>query len=214
MNVEETYKNDTPDWSPSSIAELISLRKVAFDAFAAREQKRGLITGITPLETSEGQDALRLYLMRFIEELYEAFDSHENGDVDFHTKEELIDAINYLWSAAIQVKAIDNVEFMDSFSTTISSYSGPSVSLSAKLSPWLIQTLTSLVCLQILPKLRNRSHMVNTQDAYFAHYAQFGHVLGLITLEIMLSGFGNWTDFYRMFMAKHDVLMFRIETGY
>lgn len=214
MNVLEYL--ETIEVIPSSIdtwKNLVDLRAATFQGFAEIEQHNGFIKPTVTFHSARGQDTIRLMGYRVIEELTE---SARAGDSIEHRLEELIDAFNYLISIPlldpVTVKRdqlvlelsdeVDHNELIDRWGNldwflTDGGYG------------WIVQELTWVLG----DTLRNRAWMNHAQDLYFSSGRPLLNVIGNIGGTI-ISCFENWEQFYRYYLAKDQVLQFRLRTKY
>lgn len=191
--MEHTYPN---------LERMFQWRRETYQGFAELESTRGFLKPQVSLATSYGQEMLRSLLMRFFEELTEAL---EATDPD-HILEELIDAVNYLWSMLI-----------------LDPDNPPSPKFIAAIysDPWVYhEPLTEFelgrmlqVAGTFLAKLRNRSWQNHSQSLYFDGGQALEDFVTYATLEIM-GQFTCWDQFASFFWAKDQVLKFRLQSKY
>jgi len=90
-------------------------------------------------------------------------------------------------------------------------HNGPNV-IPATLDDCDIAACLEPIFSSLSPKLRNRAWMNETQQTDFAYDA----LLSVIdsNMAILLALFDGWDEFWEFFMAKSQVLEFRLETKY
>jgi len=216
MNINDFFskvKGTAPIMDKSALGVLFTRRSLTFRDFCQLESRHGLLTVDTPLTSSKGQDSYRLLVYRFEEELYESLAAFEKA----HVLEEAIDAINYLWAiplieapfsfgevtkfqGMVMNTLINNLSFLEDGS-------GP-----RDLNTGHILKIMDLLFLEMSPLLRNRAWMNNTQQTDFA-YRRLAVTIGEISW-IILGVFRNWPEFWEYFIAKDEVLQFRLKSGY
>lgn len=187
------YDREDPDaWN-----YLMDLREATFHGFAEREARKGLVSLPVSLNTAKGQDVVRLYAFRALEEYNEAL---EASDYD-HVLEELIDSFNY-WTS---IRFIEARPWPNKPSWPVHfGHVRPN-----------LQDLGSMTAriASVMDLFRNRSWMENAQDMYFGGYGQLGQAIDY-AVNLIASCFGSFDEFWHYFIAKDNVLQFRLRTNY
>lgn len=204
---------DAPSPSLSVFADMVRMRYATFKGFCDLEKDKGFLHIGTPLETSKGQEMLRILLFRTIEEYAEAL---ESSSAD-HRKEELIDCFNYLLGARmIEVDSPDHPLLQDEgissvlYNAWITAKEGNGFSYP----PSTLMLGQISQCLgQVGDMLRNRSWMNHAQDMYFTGRPSLDTAVAIVSIAIFAS-FKNFEEFWRFFVAKDNVLLFRLRTKY
>lgn len=192
--VEDVPVNNAGSW-----LTLLGLREKTFMGFAAREGEKGIVEVPVSLNTARGQDVVRLYAFRALEEYSEALDA---SDYD-HVLEELIDSVNY-WMSLL---CLEDREwpFLTGFKWPVHfGHVRPSEHDLGKMAHKFMQ---------VMDVFRNRSWMANPQDVYFAGYGQLNQAIEY-ALNLIASSFPDWPTFWRFYIAKDNVLQFRLRTNY
>lgn len=211
-------------------ALLLSRRLSSFQGFFATEMKNNpSIQQRITFNTAAGQDYARGLLFRVIEEVGEALEANSRD----HRYEELIDAVNYLFAVVLMDHKMYTPEELTRILRNTTLY-GPApvpaslypeggfpVELhSTPLIGWTPQLTTAILgevayfcSTYIGNSLRIRSWTAAPQDIYFA-----GRPMLTVTLTQVLSRilqfFPDFTTFYRYYVAKDDVLKFRLRSKY
>lgn len=197
--------------TPAFAAELLARRQSTFRAFAELEAKKGIGSTTVSLNTARGQDILRLILFRVIEETVESFSANEAP----HIKEEAIDAINYLWSLLI----LDPEKISDERARIVifdSLLAAENIGVYGSISRFFrddIATITIQLAGDLCDLLRNRSWMNHAQDPYFVGTDRLIRAIKEVTVTL-LKVFDSFDDFARYYLAKDEVLKFRIRSHY
>lgn len=196
--------------------ELVSRRHDKVSRFREIESRKGLLGNGTDLslDSPTGQDLFRLFLFRMLEELVE---SYEAVDPD-HIKEEFIDALNYLFTAmfldekyfspAVVTRALDELIVEDMADGMFFTRFGKIPQLSTELLGHI-----TILTMQIPEYFRNRSWMHNAQDYVFTGREQVITLLRELFM-IGISLFATYDEFHRFFLAKDNVLDFRLKSKY
>jgi hypothetical protein len=228
MNIQN-YMENALDRSVGSspndrqdIQDLVNRRFATFSGFLAIERSRGLVPPpeLLSFSTSRGQDIVRLMLFRGLEELSEAFlavaQAGEGEDYDqFHFLEELIDAFNYATSIFFLDQKYSTQSVTDFLHEQAAAYpwhensQEPGVALTHA----SLGRLTVLLSGSLGDALRNRSWMNGSQDIYFAGHARLREAIGEV-FKVIWAEFADWPEFVAFFLAKDEVLKFRLATKY
>lgn len=216
MNVQ-TYlpKYRELDLRQYTARDLLQLRGDLFGAFCQRETHNGGIDPSHSLSIPKGQENVRVLFARTVEELLEARDSTERD----HFLEELIDAINF--GTAIVFLNHGSGVLLDQLADELQGLlemkhypvpvpaSGP-----IDLRVFDIRIIRILQAFSpLLEKLRNRAWQNGAQHPYFLGSRQIQIAIRALWAEVMAC-FDSPEDFIRMYLAKADVLKFRLETKY
>lgn len=206
--------------------KLLERRKLSFEGFFETESKSqvGLYSART-VHIARGQDYLRGLFFRVIEEVGEAL---ESSDYD-HFLEELIDAVNYLLAAAIFDESLFTHAELAVILEKACMLETPTVKRqdvpkngfpftmmadpNRGLEVELLGEISYLCSTYIGDVLRIRSWTEVPQDLYFAGKTRFVVVLGLVFSRLFML-FPDSDTFYRFYVAKDDVLQFRLRSKY
>lgn len=192
-----------------SVGEIVSRRMSTFNGFADIERVRGLMPAKVDLNNSRGQDILRLMLFRTLEEVVE---SHLSHDMD-HVLEEMVDAFNYL----ISIFFLDPLAFspaeVEQFLVTQAEAVFIDQKMVARPSPSHLGRLTISLTGQLGDLLRNRAWMTNAQDVYFVGGPVLKEAIA-DALQVIWMPFADWQQFMNYYVAKDEVLRFRLRTNY
>lgn len=194
---------------PELVEELVNTRTAVFSQFGAIEVAHQGRSGIfLSLWSKPGQDVVRNFLMRSLEELWEAA---ESGEVD-HRREELVDSFFYLLSIFI----------LDPELSRFLHVSGTPLTALLEKAPWGQETeplgviLPQGICealQRFLPTLRNRTWQHSVQQPYWT-----GHQELFWLLEQWLHHYAPYFSSVESFLAychaKHQVLIYRLATNY
>lgn len=172
-------------------------REATFLGFCEREARKGLVSLPVSLNTPRGQDIVRLYAFRALEEYNEALEAHDHD----HVLEELIDSFNY-W---ISLYFLEGKDWPIARDWPV--YFG-------NIRPNLtdLGSMTARIT-STMDLFRNRSWMENSQDIYFGGYGQLTQAIGY-AVNLIASCFPDWNTFWSFFIAKDNVLQFRLRTNY
>lgn len=208
MNVQSflpNYAND--DMSGYDAKTLLSLRGDVFHAFCQRESCNGGIDPACSLSMPKGQENVRVLFARTVEELLEARASEERD----HFLEELIDAINF--GTSILFLNHNNETLLPALSDSIDNLFGMKHYTASEF-PFDTRIIRILDAFSpLLEKLRNRAWQNGAQHPYFMGSMQIRQAIYVLWAEV-IACFDSPEDFKRMYMAKHDVLNFRLKTKY
>jgi len=209
MNITDLWPTETPPvFSMDAVNDLLNRRRSTAYGFAEREVEKGFIKFPTSLSTPQGQEMARILMFRAIEEYVEANDASSKE----HTLEELIDSVNYLWS----------LFFLDE-----NVLPRPVVLTSMSTWPWMCGAATwyesvpspgdvgrfSMALGMATDHFRNRAWMENAQDLYFNGGEPLLDAIRAAT-RLILMYFPDWSTFWQYFVAKDNVLQFRLRTRY
>ena len=194
---------------PYTIRDLFAARKTSFLGFCEVEKDQGGIDLSVNISMPDGQRNARDLYARTVEELLEAFDSHEPA----HMREELIDSLNFATgiiylggiSESTEAHLISELESIFSVDQVI--YKGSSYLTKSDIG----QGANSFS--SFLEKLRNRTWQHSVQHPYFMGEKELVKSLVKFWLFIAMH-FQNYEEFSHYFMAKDAVLKFRLETKY
>lgn len=193
---------------PEIWQDLLDRRYKRFHGFCQIEEGRGFVKPSVSLSSSEGQEIGKILLYRTLEEMAE---SHLGVD-PFHWKEEVIDAMNYYLGFCL----LDSDRFQDPTLDVLcheiaidpTSYNGRE-----KVSLDELGLMTVWIGGELSDYFRNRAWMHNSQDQFFSG----DEILTRVTKNViarMLSTFSNFGEFWAFYIAKDEVLRFRLETKY
>jgi hypothetical protein len=195
--------------SEAAFEELFKLRIRTYQAFAEIEKGKGLLKPVMNLASTHGQEAVRILTQRGLEELAEAYDSIERD----HFLEELIDAINYFWVLAIIEgkgnSPLDYIigEMINDLNDHVHDWPGNSGLTTRHIGQAVVDLNP------VFEKLRHRAWMVNPQNQYFDGYPEITSFL-CKNLCLVMDQFKDWSEFVQFYIAKDNVLQFRIQTKY
>ena len=232
MNITETWPQQAEPFplEAATISDFIIRRIDTYRGFASIEQGKGLLSPTVRLQTSHGQEMLRVLMFRVIEEVAESIDATDPN----HVKEEAIDAINYLWSMLIiddsrsnpstvvtdllntfitpssVCQMTFNVEVEDHFVPT---YPHSNHGYARRLNPTDLGQISIWLAGDVGNVLRNRAWMQNAQDVYFAGYKTLLLSIYRVTALLMMP-FESFDEFARFYIAKDEVLKFRLRSRY
>lgn len=204
------------------VADLMRVRLSTFQRFGAIEVANGGRREVfQPLWSKAGQDTARNFLMRCIEELLEAA---ESSDPD-HRLEELVDSFFYLISIRLMDPALsvvlepkDEVEQMlwdlmpgdDLFAEWAPAHSD---AVTTRLGHYDLPANFLAATSAFLASLRNRTWQNQVQQPYFTGHHELRELVES-WLANFLPAFGSVANFLVFCEAKHDVLIFRLDTHY
>lgn len=216
MNVQ-TYlpQYEGIDLSQYKAADLLRIRSEIFLAFCNRECQNGGIDPTQPLSIPKGQEHVRVLFARTVEELLEARESIERD----HFLEELIDAINFGTSIAFLNHGSGTMieQLAHELQTLLEmKHFPPPPTQEGPVDPaffdlQIIRILTGFS--PLLEKLRNRAWQNGAQHPYFMGGRQIQIAIRCLWAEV-IACFDSPEDFIRMYLAKADVLRFRLVTKY
>jgi len=218
MNIRDYWGVPMPaafnlDHGPEgAVEEMLDLRRQDFQGFAEIETQNGFLTPEMNLASSQGQEAVRVLILRGIEEWLEAIHSIEEE----HKLEELIDAWNYFLSLAV----IDpsSPTFVAGLAWELAGFleHGPKWGPPPVTVPGLQGRMLQFLVFgahPVLEKLRNRAWQNSPQSVYFDGWTAVAVFLRSL-FTILLSEFGSWELFARYYWTKHLVLQFRLKSRY
>lgn len=191
--------------------DLLERRKRTFFAFWQKERPSWDSERPPSWSLPETQEMIRTLLWRAVEELVEG--SITNDPV--HQKEELIDAWNYVLSLPLVSKEgilyypelvfrMEHVVLLPWFSP--SGFPGP---------PSFKELTWSLVqhSYEVTDRLRARPWQ-NQKQTHPDIWIPMVKIIQEFTHGVMLSFMGSFEQAYEYFVAKDEVLQFRLKTGY
>lgn len=192
-----------------SFVYMLDIRAHTYRGFAEIEEGKGILRPRMSLASSIGQEAFRILFARGLEELWEAKYSQESA----HRLEELIDSLNFVWSLLI----IDpeHPPITDLSRDLYHAWQRGRDRISNGQIPDIED---SILCVFdaagfVLEKLRNRAWQNNTQSLYFDGWHELRRFVS-IHFEEISTWFSSWDEFVRYFLAKDNVLQFRLRTNY
>lgn len=206
MNIRDFWpsKVETTENIPETWEEILARRNQTFHGFLKVEKVKGLIVPGS-IHMSQTQDMIRILLFRMLEEFGEAIRS----DSPEHHKEELIDGLNFLYSIYYLDESLftsDELQRALWRATVYNHY------FDLALGTLDLGELT-LMCSDLGDYLRNRSWMNQAQDMYFNGSEYLLDLFSSITSKIFES-FTSFNEFYQYYVAKDNVLQFRITSKY
>ncbi len=194
--------------------DLLRRRLITFKGFAAIEERRsGFLSPTVRVSSVKGQEAIRLLAFRFFEELGEA---HDSKDPD-HFYEELIDALNYFLSIFLLEEKPDipalaeqimsaEIHFLK-IPTKIGKIEGTTFrNISAEIIGRMVLRFSILGDF-----LRNRAWMNHSQSTYFD--GDLWELLQYCFIGV-LERFPDFPTFWKYYVAKDNVLQFRLRSQY
>lgn len=201
MNILDYWpKEDPPLLDNLAWEVLLARRQLTFLGFVDLERESGFLDAPVSLSTAKGQEMARILMFRTLEEFVEAIQAKDAA----HRLEELIDSLNYLWSLMCLDPDVSLTEFPARGIDPI--FRGQAISASAlHLMTYHLASATEF--------FRNRAWMHNAQDVYFNGADQLRESV-LMCTDIILSHFESWEQFWRYFIAKDEVLQFRLRSHY
>lgn len=199
--------------------DMIRRRHATFCSFAEIEERRGFVRPAVSFSTSQGQEMLRIMLFRVLEEIIESHTAHTTN----HIQEELIDALNYFLSALMidhemfdhDTVALMFYEITLQYFDRRTNHSDDDYDLFTCMPPNQVDIykLTKGICGDLAETFRNRAWMNQTQQTYFHGYDQVRLIFKLF-MNTILPSFYDWQNFYTMYIAKDEVLQFRLSSKY
>lgn len=203
MNISDLWPVETPEHNSAETWEhLLALRTETFTAFAELESKQGFLQPKVSIRTTQGQEMVRILAFRVLEELGEA---HMSTSSD-HYYEELIDALNYLLSIFVLTGEHDPL-MHPSLARLFEEAHRPAT----RLTRMQLGDVVILLGAQLGDLLRNRSWMQNTQNPYFD--ASLLEITAPV-FSLIFANFDTFEKFWQFFIAKDNVLQFRLRTQY
>lgn len=191
------------------VITMMQARKATFIGFQTIEREKGLLNADVSIHSPKGQEMIRILLFRGLEETVEAFCSTSRN----HVLEELIDAFNYFssipflngWGQEEEILKRMSAKFFHRFDV-VESFKGAPLKVDAV---GFIAVSTG----KFTDRLRNRAWMNHSQDAYLDAWKEYEEMLDKI-LSYILPCFLSFSEFAAFFMAKDEVLQFRLRTMY
>lgn len=205
MNVLDVKVESRP-MTASTLVEMLSSRREVWRGFAALEEDRGGLPQMVHLSTSRGQEVARSLIMRAIEEVTEAMDSEQRE----HMLEELIDAMNYLWSLLIIDAPRGNAVPPDS---CLLHLLAGRIHWGSGLVSELFLGQFAFLSRHLLAKFRNRPWQNAPQSLYFDGWQELEWFVVTASAHLM-SCFKSWDEFCTLWWAKDEVLRFRLRSKY
>lgn len=213
MNITDSGMWPTAPYPQHSTTEvwmnLIHLRSETFDGFARIEESKGLLRRTVNVNTSHGQDLLRILWFRVLEECAESYLAVDIA----HQKEEAIDAMNYLMSTALIDQSLMKPEALGALLAFAAREVFTSDHRPGCMRLVDLGAITKMVCGDLADTFRNRAWTNEAQDIYFAGLTTLINVIKEVA-EILFSQFDSFSDFWQYYVAKDNVLKFRLATNY
>lgn len=208
MNIQsylEVCKNNVDE---HNVEALLRRRRDRFLSYCETEKHRGGLDPDLLLTSPQGQENIRILFARCIEEILEAINSEE---VD-HYKEELIDALNFGTSLLFLLPENRTDQAISHFSESLA-HLPENVNHSESWWPERLLLIAAQSFNGLLETLRNRPWQNRTQQPYFTGAKELES--SVTNLWFALAGqFEDWTEFCTFYLAKDEVLSFRIKTKY
>lgn len=199
-----------PTNSQSTWLLLLDKRHSTAKEFLRQEEEKGFIAIPTSLNTARGQDMIRLLLFRTIEELVESYQATEHD----HVREELIDALFF----ALEIAVLDDWKAItkDQLSESLFYAANRTFNLGDRSHdhPWAEDISDLIIEMgKFGDTLRNRSWMKQSQSTYFDGV---GNLILLImkVATFVMNRFSSFKEFWQFYVAKDNVLQFRIRSNY
>lgn len=229
MNIrdEGLWPTEEVVFNRGTFRSMVTRRRKTLQGFMNLEAQKGIAKYGMSISSSAGQDVARLFMFRTLEELVESYDSDETD----HRLEELIDALNYLWSIALfdtsLIKTEDFGDVLYNICARFWNYQADEVLFTDpgpggrtpeqhalfRYTPQEIILHATLTLGMVTTTFRNRSWMNNAQDVYFTGRQSLIEAVKTITL-MTLGQFESFDQFARFWIAKDNVLQFRLRTAY
>ncbi len=212
VNIKDCWPQqvDADPNDPQVWEGLLQRRRFTGDSFLKREVEKGIIHYITRFDQPPGQDTLRLTMFRIIEEYGEAVEASDEE----HVLEELMDAFFFLLEIPmldryVSIPIIEMKEMLYELAQRDTVFQG------IRTSTVLGQELGAIAYGFALftDHLRNRSWMNHAQDVYFAGAKDLKELIRT-TAHVIFSSFDDWDQFWHYFIAKDEVLKFRLKSNY
>ena len=209
MNVNDIIPTIDPATIPDRpsvdvIEIMLGLRKKTYSGFAQLEATRGFLLPEVSLSSSKGQEIVRILIMRGIEEVLEFTEANDRA----HQLEELIDAWNYFISLTILDPKLDQFQAITGLSEAFTYANFGTTDQQYDVTGPILRVISPF-----LATLRNRPWQNHAQSLYFDGYPQLLELLYVVT-QTLATYFNSWEEFYLYFLAKDDVLQFRLRTRY
>jgi len=211
----------SPQITQEYVTSLLRRREEVYHSFLMVEKSRGFLSPVMSLSHSTGQEGVRILIMRMLEELLEARHAH----VTMHAWEELIDAVNYLWSIPIGFVQIDQSAASDFIIQGLrEAFPDPPprkaeieevlrIARDQPQSLHLSLEHVGDVLHEFLETLRNRAWQNSPQSLYFDGLPQVFKMLCELSRHLAQQ-FPSSGVFFCLFEAKELVLRFRISSQY
>jgi hypothetical protein len=198
-------------------ADMLGRRLETFRGFATIEADKGFLRPTVSFHTSRGQEMVRILGFRVIEELTESLEAYDSR---IHQLEELIDAFNYLISIPLLDPEVITIENLASrlFLSLEPDEPGLTIDDCFGIMEWFRSDegyawIVSKLAGKLGDSLRNRAWMEQTQDLYFSNSNLLLEIVASVARQIMRC-FESWDEFYTYFIAKDEVLKFRLRSHY
>lgn len=213
MNVDHILKSlpEAPANSVAAWENILTRRQSTFMGFINRESEKGIIVIPASLASPKGQDSARLLFFRSLEEYVEASSASSNT----HVLEEIIDAINY----ALSCLFIEQTEHqLDSLSVLLHERSEQMFSVSHRAGGRVrpiefdVGRVAGFLA-RLTEQFRNRSWMEQAQDVIYDGHQAYTDTITKVVLYY-LGHFHTWESFHQLYVAKDEVLKFRLRSAY
>lgn len=190
-----------------SVMSLLETRCRTYQGFAEIEQARGFLTPTAPLHLPKSQEMVRILLLRGIEEALEA---NSSGTED-HYLEEMIDALNFWLAILVLDPKLSRGPLADSFIFGwMEATARPTEPVHHRDLVWdVLLTMNG-----VLEKLRNRPWQRNAQSTYYDGIPEIQEFAKQLGLTMCLVFKRDWEMFVRFYLAKDNVLQFRLRSLY
>ena len=210
MNIFSFIEKAEASVQEHSMMKILDRRRQRFHEYCSIELNQGGIDVSASLSSPKGQENVRVLFSRTIEELFEAFYSESEE----HYLEELIDALNF-GSSILFLDADDDIVLrrMVHVASHVEALDEVTISLTKLWTPQMIVFNVGKSFSPLLESLRNRAWQKQTQQPYFTGEVQL-RTAAVDLFSWIVPQFGNWKKFYSYFIAKDEVLRFRLASGY
>lgn len=197
----EPYRNTPKVWN-----QLLDLRVKTYRGFAELEKTKGFLQPEASLNTAMGQEMARILLFRTLEEIGE---SYLSDDPD-HIKEEAVDAVNYLLALhALDPKTLDRERLVTALGYSLPGDSNWNLAMSRE----VIGEITVRVGGRLGDLFRNRAWMEHAQDTHFVGLSELMMTIRFV-MSHLIGTCVDFDEFCRFYVAKDQVLQFRLRSKY
>lgn len=204
VNIKHFWPNEeeVPEFGKTALSTMLEMRDITSHGFYELERVKGHFPQEVSLALPDTQDYVRLLGFRFLEEIAESMDSHDED----HKSEELIDALNYL----LNIGLIDQTYI---FKPELVEIMFRSVYFGRHVLRDNVDEILISIAGRLADTLRNRSWMNNAQDVMWSGKSVFLEAFEACWM-LITSEFDTWAEFWAYYYAKDRVLQFRLETKY
>jgi len=210
MNIHDFWPDhETVTSSEQVWYDMIVRRWNTFSEFASIESRNGYLQPTIRFATAKGQELVRMIMFRVLEEFAESILAKEEA----HWKEELIDGLNYLMVIPLLDADICSMKDLAKICHDQTPQRSAGLYYNSQWTASVLGHVTTMLAGELADTFRNRAWMNQAQDIYFSGAEVLLDKFATV-LYLVVHSFESFDEFWRYFIAKDEVLQFRLRSKY